>query len=428
MRMLEETEQQALTIFKKLLKIDTTNGEKKEREAAEYLEEILLEVGIPVHFYEKTSGRTNLVAKLVGGEEEPLYLISHLDVVGVEEAKWEQPPFSGVEVDGVIWGRGTLDTKQLTAMQVSAFLELARMKDSLNRDVYLLATADEENGSSEGMEFLKKTHLELFQKGMVINEGGGFTVNYKGHTYLLFTAGEKGVAKVKVIARGQGGHASCPPENQAILTLAMAMERLLSWSYPKHSTKVSNKYKQVLGIKDVSFVSKTEDEKLLVDLLEYMETSGPFVNQLEIGSVVNAIPYLAEVELEFRLVPGITKEQLSRWMAEALKGVDVEFEITSLEEGFECALDSPYLEMMGKALKDAGSKATLLPFLALGRTDGRYYGDTRSAIYGFSPLTEKDSFVRVLKKVHNHNENITRESFLFGTNVLSLLIQSICRK
>ncbi|NMH74347.1 M20/M25/M40 family metallo-hydrolase [Bacillus sp. RO2] len=428
MRMLEETEQQALTIFKKLLTIDTTNGEKEERKAAEYLEEILLDEGIPVHFYENTSGRTNLVAKLVGGEEEPLYLISHLDVVRAEEAKWEQPPFSGVEVDGVIWGRGTLDTKQLTAMQVNAFLELARLKDSLNRDVYLLATADEENGSGEGMGFLKKAHPDLFQKGMVINEGGGFTVNYKGHTYLLYTAGEKGVAKVKVIARGQGGHASCPPENQAILTLAKAMERLLSWSFPKSSTKVSTKFKQVLGIDDISLVPKTEDEKLLVDLLEYMETTGPVVNKLEIGSVVNAIPYLTEVEVEFRLVPGTTKEQLSRWLAEALYGVEVDIEITSLEEGFECELDAPYIRKMEQALKDVGSNATLLPFLALGRTDGRYFGDTRSAIYGFSPLTEKDAFVSVLKKVHNHNENITRESFLFGTNVLSLLIKSICRK
>ena len=420
-------EEYVLTIFKDLLRINTTNGTQNEREAAEYIRNILENVGIDVELFEKRKDRTNLVAKLEGGEREPLYLISHLDVVYAAENQWTYPPFSGEEHDGVIWGRGTLDTKQLVVMQLIAFLQLAEMKDHLNRDVYFISTADEENGSSNGMAFLINKYPELFQKGIVLNEGGGFIVNRNGKPYMLYTAGEKGVAILKLTAKGQGGHASCPPQDQAMKKLAAAIDVLLNAHYPKRETTISKYYKRVLKV-EKNEKPENNDEKLILDLLDYMESTGPLINDLQVGTSINGIPNKAEAEVEFRLVPGISQREFREAISNLLDKIDIDWEITSFDKGFVCDIDSQVTKKMAQTIKKHGSQADLVPFIALGRTDGRFLGDTYSNIYGFSPLTEKDSFVQVLRKVHNIDESITKDSFFFGARVITELSRTICCK
>lgn len=119
-------------------------------------------------------------------EEAPLILMSHTDVVAAQASQWKFPPFEAQEVDGYIYGRGTVDTKQLTAMELTAFLALKEKEIPLKRDVYFLATSDEESGSAYGLQWFldheitvgetTKTGRELFRGSDVISEGGGFPV------------------------------------------------------------------------------------------------------------------------------------------------------------------------------------------------------------------------------------------------------------
>ena len=137
-----------VALLKDLVRINTTNPPGEEEKLLLYLERILQEHGIPYVYQKSAKGRGNLLAWQLAdqAEEAPLILMSHTDVVAAQASQWKFPPFEAQEVDGYIYGRGTVDTKQLTAMELTAFLALKEKEIPLKRDVYFLATSDEESG------------------------------------------------------------------------------------------------------------------------------------------------------------------------------------------------------------------------------------------------------------------------------------------
>ena len=218
--------------FMELLRIPsvTGSGADGEEKACAFLEHILQENGIKTERIAKDLHRPNLLAAIHAprAEKEPVVLISHIDVVPGIQEEWTHPVFGAQKADGRIFGRGTLDTKQLTMMELYAFLNLKKQENHLNRDVYFLATIDEEAGSSFGMEYVRQERPNLFQNAMVINEGGGFPLHINGKNYMMLTVGEKAVCKIKISAEGTGGHASAPGENQALLKLAEGLRRIFA--------------------------------------------------------------------------------------------------------------------------------------------------------------------------------------------------------
>ena len=139
-----------VALLKDLVRINTTNPPGEEEKLLLYLERILQEHRIPYVYQKSAKGRGNLLAWQLAdqAEEAPLILMSHTDVVAAQASQWKFPPFEAQEVDGYIYGRGTVDTKQLTAMELTAFLALKEKEIPLKRDVYFLATSDEESGSA----------------------------------------------------------------------------------------------------------------------------------------------------------------------------------------------------------------------------------------------------------------------------------------
>ncbi|MED1860995.1 M20/M25/M40 family metallo-hydrolase [Brevibacillus reuszeri] len=125
-----------------------------------------------------------------------LLLLSHLDVVGADEKDWEVPPFSGEIVDDVLWGRGTIDTKQLTIMELMALILLKREKRVFAKDILLIATADEESGSTYGLLRLLDEYGEIFRGKHVISEGGGFPILVSGVPHYLCETGQKGNCQI----------------------------------------------------------------------------------------------------------------------------------------------------------------------------------------------------------------------------------------
>ena len=131
-----------VALLKDLVRINTTNPPGEEEKLLLYLERILQEHGIPYVYQKSAKGRGNPLAWQLAdqAEEAPLILMSHTDVVAAQASQWKFPPFEAQEVDGYIYGRGTVDTKQLTAMELTAFLALKEKEIPLKRDVYFLAT------------------------------------------------------------------------------------------------------------------------------------------------------------------------------------------------------------------------------------------------------------------------------------------------
>ena len=414
--------------FVEFLKIPSVTASKGELRAAEWLENQLRKARIPSERVAGTKGRPNILAKLSAGRpsgKPPLVLISHFDVVSPgDETLWAAPPFGAETLDGRIFARGALDTKQLTLMELSAFLNLSERQTELTRDVLFLATLDEESGSGAGMDLVKQKRPELFRGAVVLNEGGGFPLEIGGGNYLPLTVGEKAACRVKLRSAGDAGHAAAPGENQAIPKLAAALRDVFSQAetLPLGSRRT---YEQMRGI----LRTEEPDNPAAAMLCSYAKRNTVGMRNYRIGQRVNVLPSSVEAVLEFRLLPGAKEEEIASFLRRCLADIGTDYEILSFQPGFENDFGSPDFQEIVRLLEQSceknGFRCTVLPMLALGRTDGRFFGCEKSMIFGCSPLLLQDSFDQVLKKVHGINESIAEESFEFGSLVLDGLIRGV---
>lgn len=420
----EDFQQEALEIFKGLIRIDTANPPGGETRAVHYLMGILKAHGIDSRCLEREPQRGNLIARLGGqGDKPPIFLISHLDVVPADKTRWQHDPFSAEEFDGAIWGRGALDTKQLTAMQVAALLSLKRSGMALNRDVYLIASADEEMGSALGMKWLVTQIPELLKPALVISEGGGFPITTDNHDFLLCAAGEKGQCRIKITASGSGGHASSPPNDQAIFELARGLEKICDHSFTKKFSPIVRNFLIETGLNPSD--SKI-NQTTLGALTQHMLLCHWAVYEIRVGSAPNAIPRTAEVELNLHLLPGTSRKEVESLLMRLFYSSPLQWEIVSFQEGYESELQSEMLEAFQRNCEKFGFNGTVLPFTALGRTDGRFLTNPGTSIYGFSPVLQEDNFPEVLQRVHGDNERIAVRSFRFGTQVMAQTLLDLC--
>lgn len=239
---------EAAQYLRDLLRIDTTNPPGNETLAVEFLAGILKSEGIEPMIFESAPGRGNLVARLKGdGRAAPLLLMAHLDVVPAEAEKWTHPPFAGDLVDGKIWGRGALDTKDLAAMQLMVMLLLKRDGAPLSRDVIWMTNADEETGGNLGAGWMVKEHPDLIRAEYALNEGAGFTMDVLGRHFFTVQVGEKGSARFAMRARGNAGHGSMPHRNNAVLKLADAVTRVGNVELPHRVTPVAQSFVEGLA-------------------------------------------------------------------------------------------------------------------------------------------------------------------------------------
>jgi acetylornithine deacetylase/succinyl-diaminopimelate desuccinylase-like protein len=156
-KLLDEIREEVTALLSDLIRINTTNPPGNETPAAKYLAETLEREGFECEVLESAPGRGNLITRLKGtGEKPSLLLLSHLDVVAANPKEWSVNPFSGLVKDGFVWGRGAMDMKSMTAMEVMVMKLLKRRGVKLKGDVILAATADEERGGEYGAGWLVK--------------------------------------------------------------------------------------------------------------------------------------------------------------------------------------------------------------------------------------------------------------------------------
>lgn len=310
------TEQEARQSFLELLRIPSVTGTAGEEQACAYLEGILDRFGIAHRRICRDPKRPNLLAKLtaVNPTEDPMILISHIDVVSGDPEKWTHGLFSADCEGGRIWARGTLDTKHLTVMELYAFLHLAGQEAALNRDVYFLATIDEEQGSAYGMGYVRQAEPELFQRGMVINEGGGFPLRINSKNYMMLTVGEKAVCKVRLTATGTGGHASAPGADQAMLKMAKALKNIFSREEELQcgSHRTQDTQAAIVG-------SREWDNPVGADIFGYAGQNSISMRSFLLGERSNVIPAQVETLLEFKVLPYSPPEEITAFLDRVLE-------------------------------------------------------------------------------------------------------------
>lgn len=435
---------EAMAIFRSLVRTDTTNPPGRERAAVDLLAAIFEARGIEYAIHEPEPGRASVVARLGPDKRQPcilppLVLLSHLDVVKADPKLWKHPPFSAMESEGHIWGRGTLDTKQLTAMELAAFLHLAGSGLMPDREIVFAATADEEAGSALGMASLARGPLAGVPGSLAISEGGGFPIKLGGKAFILCTAGEKGMCRIRlssgqtpVPANVPSHHAMDYPKgnskSETIRTLAEALRRFLAYEPRQNLGGLASRFLDRAGIPSdqvaeiVAGRNPNIDEGMR-DLLRYILYDSVIVSLVRSTSSPASE---AEAEVELRIDPSMTEAKARNLVASILGDSSVAWEIVSFEPGFESDPASPLPGILEASCRRYGLDAELLPILALGRTDGRYIGTAGASVFGFSPVLFGDSFPEVLKRVHGNDERIRMDSFFFGCKVLTRTIMELC--
>ena len=425
-----------------LVRIDTTNPPGNETKAAEYLAGVLKREGIEPTILEAVPGRGNLVARLKGdGHATPLLLMVHIDVVPAEADKWTHPPFGGEIANGFLWGRGTLDTKELAAMELMVLLLLKRANAPLGRDVIFMANADEEAGGRMGAGWMVKEHADLIRSEYAINEGGGFAIDILGHRFFTCQVAEKGTARFAMRTRGKPGHGSQPHRDNSVLKLADAIQKIGVAEFPHHTSltvkllleavaaKLGKPYdKDLLALLDAdkyrATIQRLPLDEGLRTMLYAMLHNTVTPTMLNAGSKVNVIPSVAEAKCDARLLPGQTSQSLLRELRSVI-GKDVEIEFMDDTPALESDFKSPLYDTITRVMARHAPKAPLLPYLVVGATDARHVRKLGTKVYGFSPMLAPTS---ELDRVHGHDERISIDNLEFGTRVLHELVSEFCWK
>ncbi len=238
-------ESEVVTLLRDLVRINTSNPPGNEAQVAEFLAPRLRALGFEVDVIQTpTPGKAHLVARLRAANptERPLLLAGHADTVGVEPELWRSDPFGGAISGNYLLGRGALDFKGGLAAFTVAAMRLARSGAPLDRDVILLAEADEEGGSY-GTSWLADNHWAKIDAGVSINEGGWIFKNRSGRPRLLgITTIDKNSLSVTLKTRGTSTHSSRPLPDSAIRRLVRALNRIERFDGRPRITATARRY------------------------------------------------------------------------------------------------------------------------------------------------------------------------------------------
>ncbi|MFE7617740.1 M20/M25/M40 family metallo-hydrolase [Streptomyces sp. NPDC057496] len=423
---------ESVTFTSELIRIDTTNrgdGECRERPAAEYVAERLADAGLEPVLLERTPGRTNVVARIPGTDPsaDALLVHGHLDVVPAEAADWTVHPFSGEVRDGVVWGRGAIDMKNMDAMVLAVVRAWARTGVRPRRDIVIAYTADEEASADDGSGFLADRHAALFDgctEG--ISESGAFTF-HAGPDMPLYpiAAGERGTAWLKLTAHGKAGHGSKVNRNNAVSALAAAVARIGEHTWPVRLTPTVRaaltEIAALHGIHpDLDAPGFDVDELLdklgpAADLVRPTVRNSSNPTMLEAGYKVNVIPGHATAFVDGRMLPG--GEDEFHTTLDRLTGPHVDWEFHHREVPLQAPVDSPTFAKLRAAIERFDPDGHVVPYCMSGGTDAKQFSRLGITGYGFSPLKLPVGF-DYQALFHGVDERVPVEALHFGVRVL----------
>ncbi|WP_280916873.1 M20/M25/M40 family metallo-hydrolase [Streptomyces sp. SPB4] len=422
-----------------LIRIDTSNrggGDCRERPAAEYVAERLAAAGAEPVLLERTPGRTNVVARVEGTDPTaPALLVhGHLDVVPAEAADWSTDPFSGEVRDGVVWGRGAVDMKNMDAMVLAVVRAWARLGVRPRRDVVIAYTADEEDSAVDGSGFLADRHPHLFEgctEG--ISESGAFTLHTgPGRSLYPIAAGERGTAWLKLTAHGTTGHGSKPNGANAVTRLAAAVARIGEHEWPVRLTgTVAACITELASLQGLSVdprapgfdldtvLGKLGPAALLVEAT-VRNSANP--TMLDAGYKLNVVPGRATAYVDGRTLPGGEAEFAAT--LDALTGPHVDWEFHHREVALEAPVDGRTYGILREAVEHFDPDGHAVPFCMAGGTDAKQFSRLGITGYGFSPLKLPPGF-DYWALFHGVDERVPVDALHFGVRVLDRALRTL---
>ncbi|WP_423924055.1 M20/M25/M40 family metallo-hydrolase [Frigoribacterium sp. 2-23] len=420
------------SIARDLIRFDTSNygGGKAnpEADAADYVAEKLRDLGLEPQSFESEPGRVSVVARVEGADRAKPGLVvhGHLDVVPADPTNWSVDPFEGVVKDGLLWGRGAVDMKNMDAMMLSSVGDIIRSGERPARDLVIGFFADEEAGGVLGSHFLVREHPELFEGATeAISEVGGYSTFIDGRRSYLLQTGEKALVWVKLIARGTAGHGSQMIEKNAVTRLAEAVAVLGRREWPITLTDTTRSLLgQVARILDVDVDQVSPDELVLATGTargfirgSLRTTTNP--TMLTAGYKHNVVPDTAEALVDIRCMPGQEDAVLAE--VQSLIGADVEIVTMHRDIGLETPFSGDLVDAITSTLDRHDPGAPVLPYLLSGGTDNKALSLLGIKGYGFAPLRLRED-MDFPAMFHGVDERVPLDALSFGSRVLRDLL------
>ena len=423
-------------LLQRLLRAETINPPGNEGRAAEILEDFLESAGLQVHIEQSPEGRPNLIARLEGPSDRPaLVLLSHNDVVPVEPDQWTHDPFGGEIHDGHIWGRGALDMKNIGALHAVAAAEIARSGRTPQREVIFVAVADEEAGGSQGAAWLVRERPELVGLATdrptpdVLGEGGYGLSGLLDRPLMPIVLGEKIAMKVKLTARGDAGHGSLPPVQQAIESLARTLAMLSGFGPPRVHPVMREQFRLMADVASGSrkavfsalasgagpvvaralkkpLRSSGAIAALLSDTVTATTISGGYKN--------NVVPAEASASLDCRLLPD-TDEKTFLSNLRKSAGDSIQVEPLESQAGPVSERSDLYRTLL-RVSEALPSNPVVVPSLSPGFSDVRFFRRMGAHGYGWVPIVIP---LELLATIHGHDERVPVDELEQGAEAMT---------
>lgn len=425
-------ESEALDICRDLIRIDTSNyGDASgpgERKAAEYVAASLAEVGIESQIFESESGRASLVARW-GNQESSrpgLLIHGHLDVVPARGSDWQVDPFAAEVVDGYLFGRGAVDMKDFDAMLLSVVRARQRAGVIPDRPITLVFTADEEAGGLLGAHWLVEHRPDLFEGCTeAIGEVGGFSTEIGGKRLYLIESGEKGIAWMRLRARGTAGHGSMRNGDNAVTHLAQALVALGEHRWPDEPgpsmTLLLAKVRELTG-KEGSADELLEQFGPAIRMIGAGIRNTTNATMLEAGYKHNVVPGEAIAYVDGRYLPGHADSFVPT--VRGLVGDSVTVEPYITDAALEYAFEGDLVDAMTVALHSQDPEAHIAPFLMSGGTDAKAWHKLGITSYGFTPL-RLPADLDFTALFHGVDERVPVDALAFGSKVFDEFLNLI---
>ncbi len=419
-------------IAQDLIRFDTTNfGEGRshgETEAAEYLGSLLSELGLSPEFVDAAPRRTSVVARVEGADRRKPALVihGHTDVVPADPANWSVDPFGGQVRDGMLWGRGAVDMKNMDAMIIGALQDILGSGRQPARDLIVAFFSDEENGGVFGSHHLVRERPDLFAGATeAISEVGGYSVHVGGERAYLLQTGEKALVWIKLVARGTAAHGSRVIHDNAVTRLAEAVVALGRRDWPIRLTDTTRQLvtelarlldvdPEVIGPDAVVLKSGTAASFIRATL---RTTTNPTV--LDAGYKHNVIPDRAEALIDIRTLAGEEDAVLAE--VQAIVGDDIEIVVMHRDIGLENPFEGALVDAMVGSLAAHDPGAPVLPYLLAGGTDNKALSLLGITGYGFAPL-RLPADLDFAALFHGVDERVPLDALVFGRQVLGDLL------
>ena len=419
-----------------LVRINTVNPPGNEAVIAKYIAAIFQKEGISNEVVEIAPGRSIVIARLQAGPlpdpANALLLVAHQDTVGVDPKTWTVDPFGAVVRDGYLYGRGSIDDKGMLAANIAVMVGLKRANARLARDVLFLATDDEEQGGPASIKVVIQKYWDKIACAYSLNEGGRVIVKNGKVQYVGIQASEKVSYNVTVAATGTSGHASMPRPDNAVVHLAAAIQKLGTYQVPGQPNTIVRRYFEQLAkiepddeiAKWMRALEQPEREDLAIKHLSEQslmwnsmlrDSITPTI--LQAGVRVNVIPSEATANLNVRMLPGHSIDELIGQFGKIVNDPQIKFHLAadSGENAPSSDITSPLYRTIERLTPQEFPGAISLPFLSTGATDSASLRLHKVQAFGLVPfpLTEEDA-----SRLHADDERIPIDSFHKGVAFL----------